>query len=155
MVLSCSTALAQDWKVVRNVDPLSGGDRSYIATTAVRASYGYDYTQGTLAFACLRDGLNVLYRFDSFMAGDADLEVFVTIGFDDKKPLNQYWELNTERKGAFIRIDRVSWFVNEAKSGRLLNICAEDPFDNETICHTFSLMGASAALNSLSCYLWR
>ena len=152
MVLSYTTVSAQDWRVVREHDRMTMTDRSYIITTAVMASPGYEHTRGSLRFVCLLDELHILYRFDSFMVGDRDSDVTLLIGFGDKAPVEQWGALNTEQRGAFVRMGRVNWFVNEAKAASRAQLCAEDPYDGEVICHGFSMMGVTAALNSLSCY---
>jgi hypothetical protein len=161
-VLSCLVAISaltspayaqeriQDFYFVVSKDEFDDSDRSFVYTPALSAD---DTRSGArLLWRCLEDGLNVIYRYDKYLAGDSDEELRVRYRVDDLAATDfAYWGMMTDNKATWMPMQRIQDFTATAMRGMKLVIEAEDPADSERVRDSFSLRGLGAALDYLKC----
>lgn len=145
-----ATAYEGDWTYTVEVDPIDDSDRSLAMTLSPEPSGG-EY--GSLAFKCLVDGLNVMIGWGSYFGGDSDDDVLVVYRFDSEPASSQqYWHLFPgSNEMAWMPMDLVPQFIADAGQHRKVVVRVTDPLDGETKTHTYSLDGAAAMIDRLSC----
>ena len=128
-----------------STDDFTDEDRSAIATLDESREAGFGWK-------CMGDGLNVLYIFNKYMAGDSDGEVIVRFRVDKNPPSEQlYWSLSSDHTMAYMPMELVRAFTASAVAGSVVVFEVIDPIDGETKRHKFSLSGVTAAIKQLSC----
>ena len=138
------------FRYVPNIDAFDDTDRSLIAVFADDPAEGLPM----LYWACMSDGLNVVLNFDQYYGGDSDDDILVRYRFDRTPASDQeYWRLlNSDSDAAYIRMNRVSTFSEQALMASTVVMEATDPLDGESHRFTFSLDGLEAASRKLPCW---
>lgn len=140
-----------DFFIVTSADPFDDDDRSMIATIELDADE-YLEDNAFLAWRCLSDGLNVIYAFNSYMGGDEEDRVLVRYRIDRQEPSDfESWSLMQGNDAAWIPMQWVSLFTEQAMGASKVVFRVTDPLDGETLTHEFSLAGLGQALSRLSC----
>ncbi|HET6947856.1 MAG TPA: hypothetical protein VFJ45_08610 [bacterium] len=131
-------------------DEFDDSDRSFIFTPPLDADAARP--DASLMWRCLEDGLNVIYYFGKYLAGDSDEEVRVRYRIDELPATGfAYWGMMSSNKGAWMPMHQIADFTALAQRSARIVVEVEDPVDNERVRDTFSLKGLSAALQTLSC----
>jgi len=140
-----------DFFYVISADPFDDHDRSMIATIELGADEYLD-DNAFLAWRCLSDGLNVIYAFNSYMGGDDEDRVLVRYRIDGQEATDfESWSLMQGNDAAWIPMQWVSQFTDQAVGASKVVFRVTDPLDGETLTHEFSLAGLGQALSRLSC----
>jgi len=138
-----------DFAYVEHIDDFEDTNSSFIYTTSSNA----EDREAMLMWRCFYDGLNVVYHFDSYLAGDSDDDLQVRYRLDNQEASEtQYWQLLSAQKAAFIRMELVESFTKLAINGDELRLEVTDPFDGERIVDRFSLKGLEKGLSALYCH---
>lgn len=112
----------------------------------------FDDHEGSLIWACLPDGLNVMAVVGTFFAGDEDDDILVRYRVDtNPAPTRRYWALDVENETAFMPMNMVGDFTAAALQGREVTVRLVDPYDGETVQYTYPLEGLAVVLGRLAC----
>lgn len=112
----------------------------------------FDDHEGSLIWACLADGLNVVAVVGTYFAGDEDDDILVRYRVDSQPaPTRRYWALDVQNETAFMPMDMVGDFTAAALQGREATVRLVDPYDGETVQYTYPLEGLAVVLSRLGC----
>jgi hypothetical protein len=136
--------------IVYDKDLFTDANRSFALTMPTDFRSGWRDENLSLSFVCLVDGLNVVVLWGKFFGGDRDDRVEVRYRFDDRtSPAPLRWKMFSKGESAWMPMNAVDAFVAAARSSGTLVLRVTDPLDGETITNTFSMQGASEALNRI------
>ncbi|GEN26438.1 hypothetical protein HVA01_00840 [Halovibrio variabilis] len=129
-----------------NTDDFTDKDTSTIITPNTGG-------EGVLAWGCKPDGLNVMIGVGGYMGGDSDDDIMVRYRFDQNQPSEfSYWRLFPgQNELAYMRINQVEEFTDEAMGANEVIMEAIDPLDEESRRFKMSMTGLTEAINKLSC----
>ena len=151
LLLAVSPLYAQDEKIgaftySHNLDDFTDEDRRLIITQDL----GED---GLLSWRCMSDGLNILLHVGGYMGGDSDDDILVRYRFDKNDPSEfGYWRLLPgQNRIAYIRMNKVDEFTEDALNAAEVVMEAVDPLDSESRRFRMSLTGLNRAIERLPC----
>jgi|GEM_PF-1493046 len=137
-----------DFIYAENIDDFDDTNTSFIYTESSNQD-----RNAMLAWRCFSDGLNIVYFFDKYLAGDDDEDVVVRYRIDRQEPSDRlYWQLLVVQKSAYMRMNMVDSFTELAIAGSEVRLEVTDPLDGERMVDNFSLKGLQDGLNDLHCY---
>jgi hypothetical protein len=140
----------QDFQFRVSKDEFDDSERSFIYTLPLAADDSRP--KANLMWRCMDDGLNIIYYFDKYLAGDTDENVRVRYRIDDLPATEfEYWGMMTSNEGTWMPMHRVRDFTALAERSARIVVEVEDPLDSERIRDSFSLRGLSTALQLLEC----
>lgn len=157
LLLWLSPVAAETARSGFNVVQGEDGTRSYIFTYAIESEGPGREVGPALAWSCDADGLNVFHIFGRYLVGDADRAVRVRYAFGAALDENGFvdfgrWTLSYNNRSAWIPLDAVRPFTEEAFAHETVVLQAIDPLDEEILSDRFELHGLADALAHLPCY---
>ncbi len=133
---------AGPFKFVRNTDPVTHEDASWIASESSDRA-------GTLVWKCTGGALNVLYMFGQRVEATGRVAIDVKFA-SEATPTTVRWDMAEGKRGASMPVSRVDSFTRQAfRSPKVVFRVATT--DSKTITSEFGLEGLGAALSKLSC----
>jgi hypothetical protein len=152
ILLTTSLALAQNHiQTVRDVDPFTDVDRSFIAISANEA--GSITRNNLLIWRCSGGAFEIFIQVNEYIGSNP---APVIIRFDDAPPISETWNISTSGTAVFLPRTGPNQMVNHnrftisALESNRLTVGITD-YRNQRFVRTFSLLGLEEALQSLDC----
>jgi hypothetical protein len=143
--LSAQTTVGS-FSVTADKDAMTDEDRSMAAASAARDGL----RDPVLAWLCMEDGLNIMYKWDKYFIGEDD-EVEVMFRLGDQPAMGfSGWGLSVDNTAAFIPMRLVNPITQQAMAASRIVMRVRDS-DGEELTDAFNIDGLGEALKSLPC----
>lgn len=157
LLLWLSPVAAETARSGFNVVQGEDGGRSYIFTYAIESEGPGREVEPALAWSCDEDGLNVFHIFGRYLVGDDDRAVRVRYAFEDAPDEGgfveySHWTLTSNSRSAWMLLEAVRPFTEEALAHETVVLQVIDPSDEEALSDRFELQALADALAHLPCY---
>ena len=120
----------------------------FVVSTNSRPTYGDrgDLMIGMIGWRCSaragRDVMIVTYRY---LGGNNNNQVLVETRFDSARVDTAWWNVSTNKHGAFIPRENIPSFTNRVERSKHLLVRVTDPLDGEATIYSFNLVGFTNA----------
>ena len=149
-MLGVTASAFAGWEYHEQLDAFEDTDRSTV-TASVDLYENFD-VELVIGASCQYDGLNIMLSH-KYLGGDSDDQVRVQLRVDKNESYGPaYWDLGSNSRISWMPMRDVPNMIAQMKAGYRLLIRVVDPLDGETLTQAVSLVGFSAAVESLSCY---